>query len=122
MLLAAVVKSSEADVVFAQELCTGYIRRLSNPTSCTALLCGGLLLTNNTIQFLLELLDKIIYITGALLSIPTKAFCSMLNCLPNVLLAKQAAKLAAIRFNALPLGHTVDAGHSTPPAVDLVAL
>ena len=45
----------------------------------------------------------------------------MLYWLPNVLLAKQAAKIALIRLNALSRWHAVSSGHSTVLLVDLVA-
>ena len=53
-----------------------------------------------------RLLDKIrrsaaIYITAALHTTHTKTLFAMLNCLSTVLLAKQAAKIAANRLNAL---------------------
>ena len=40
---------------------------------------------------------------------------------PTIFLAKQAAKIAAIRINALPFWHTVPSGHSTIMGVDPVA-
>ena len=65
-----------------------------------------------------RLLDKVrksafIYITGILHTTLTKALPAMLNWLPIVPVAKQAAKFAATRFNALYRWHIVPSGHST---------
>ena len=52
---------------------------------------------------------------------PTKALFPMLNWLPTGLLAKRAAKVAAIKRNALSHWQTVLSGHSTILGLDPVA-